>query len=67
MRCLIQNTCSQTDTCCHFCKKNACKNRCNHDYTKCRYFERTLFDMEKNNATDNAKKSKRTNSGNGER
>lgn len=59
MRCLIQNTCEDTDKCCHFCKKKSCKDRCNHDYTKYRYFESTLFDEDSNDGSDIAKKSKR--------
>lgn len=57
-KCLIDNLCKDTDKCCHFCKKKSCKDRCNHDYTKCRYFENTLFD-EASNGVDSTKKSKR--------
>lgn len=59
-KCLIANLCKDTDKCCHFCKKKVCKNRCYHDYTKCRYFENTLFDeTERNNYVDISKKGKR--------
>ena len=58
-KCLIDNLCKDTDKCCHFCKKSTCKNRCYHDYTKCRYFESTLFDEGSNDGSDTSKKSKR--------
>ena len=62
MKCLIPNLCRYTENCCAFCTRKNCKERCNHDYQKCRYFISDLTDDiggNRINELNTSKKSKR--------
>ena len=47
MKCLIPNSCEDKQLCCAFFKKKNCSDRCQDDYTKCRYFDPAKYKCER--------------------